>query len=90
MFIIRTKFLGPTDTRGVCIRATLLVPGYKANTVDFDYASCFEEGCRAAAEAAVRQNGVDWQVSEAPVGAYKDGLLWVAFEKPGGNSTLAI
>jgi hypothetical protein len=78
-FTIKTKYLGPTNTRGSRIRATS--PGYKPVTVGYDHSMDYKDNCRKAAEMFLIRNAVNWTLDNEPI---DDGisthLFWIALE----------
>jgi len=80
IYAIRTRYLGPTATRGARIRAEVLArAGFRPVTVLYDYAShCI---VRTALEALARENGRSWAFSSRPAGSDGErGDIWLAME----------
>jgi len=77
-FIIKTKYLGATNTLGTRIRASL--SGYKSVTVSYDYARSFKENCRAAADLFLAKNKVGWALDGDSIDDGSACIFWIAIE----------
>jgi hypothetical protein len=79
MIAIRTKYLGPTDTRGARIRAT---GGGRSITRPYDYAANREERHAAVARALARKLGwrgdlIEGSIADGYVYVFADGARYV-------------